>query len=110
MGEHWSRGEYVDREDAEMLEKFFSRDMFGMRRVLPWVEWNIDTGNGGLQLISINQLGAQRRDECTGEMCSAHGTGFDRYFLLDPRNVELYSFEFDGLVSSYPANDEELRI
>ncbi len=107
MGEHWSLGEDVDREDAEILEKFFSRDMSSMRYSLQLVEWNIDMGHGGPELMSIYQLHAREQRELDGEMCTAYGTAFDWYSVSFTWSVESYAFEFNSLVSSYPANDWE---
>ncbi len=110
MGEHWSIGKDVGRKDSEILEKFFSRDMFGMRESLQWVEWNIDKENGDPEVMSIYQLDARELCELDGEMCTAYGTGIDWYHVSEIWNVELYSFEFNSLVSSYPANDKNLMI
>ncbi len=60
MGEQWSLGEDVNRKDSEILEKFFSRDMFSMRDSLQSAEWNIDMGNGCPELMSIFQLFCSR--------------------------------------------------
>ncbi len=107
MGEPWSLGVYARRADTEMLEKFFSLDMVGIRCILQSVEWNTDMVSGGSEVTSIYQRFAHGEYEPNGEMCTAYGTGFDWYYVLGTHNVELYSFEFDSLVSSYPANDEE---
>ena len=109
MGEHWGVEGYVERENAEILAKFFSDEMFVLRDILQWVEWNIDMENGGHEHISISEFPGYRRGKLTGEMSTAYGTGFGSYDFGDPYNVELYSFEFDSLVSSYPANDKKLE-
>ncbi len=88
MGEHWSHGKGTDRAHDVLLEIFFSSDLYRIRYYLQYVEWNIDMGNGGTELISINQLDAHGQAELTGEMCTAYGTGFDSYKVLDPENVE----------------------
>ncbi len=110
VGEHWSLRRYTSREDREMLEKFFSWDMYRTRRALQSVEWNIDMANGGLELMSIDQLEASGWSELTGEMITAYGTCFNSYNISDPWNVDLYSFEFDSLVSSYPANEDRFWV
>ncbi len=108
MGERWSVGKDIFREKVTMLEKFFSWEMRVLRRILQCVEWNIELENDGHELVSIQGIAGYGQAELTGEMSTAYGTGFDAYEIWDTYNVELYSFEFNSLVSSYPASDEKL--
>ncbi len=109
MGEHWSVQEFVTREGAEMLDKFFSEDMKNMLSILQYVEWNVDLAKGGRDFCSIRGLDAQGKAALTGEMSTAYGTGFGLYDVRSTYNAELYSFEFNSLVSSFPASDRKLE-
>ncbi len=108
MGENWSIEENGSRDGGEILDAFFSRKMYHMRDILRLVEWNIEEGNGGREILSIEGLGdGNGRVRLSGEMSTAYGTGFGFYSVQDANDVDLYSFEFDSLVSSYPAGDDD---
>ncbi len=109
MGERWGIQAYSSRADAEMLEKFFSSEMFPMLSILQCVEWDIDDEKDGHEFMSIRRHDVNRLAELTGEMSTAYGTGFGSYDARGTYNVELYSFEFDSLVNSYPASDKKHR-
>ncbi len=105
MGGHWGIDKYGVRGDAELLEKFFSDEMYDLREVLQFVEWKIEVENGSCEILSIDGLGNEdERVELTGEMCAAYGTGCS-YTPKSTWNVDLYSFEFSSLVGSYPAGE-----
>ena len=107
MGEHWSSVELFvsSRSDVEMLEKFFSEEVFDVRESLQFVEWSIELENGGREIFSVSELGnVDGKVELTGEMSSAYGTGCS-YSSMNTFDVELYSFEFNSLVSSYPSRE-----
>ncbi len=90
--------------NAEVLEKFFSNEMYlyRMRFVLQYVEWNMEVEDGCREILSIAGLGgAYGVDELTGEISTAYGTDCS-YCTMDTSYVDLYSFEFNSLVSSYP--------
>ncbi len=109
IGEQWSVEESVSRKGSELLEKFFSGEMFAMFRILQSVEWNIELENGDHELMSIHELASYGLAELSGEMTTAYGTSFGSYDVWGTYNVELYSFEFDNLVGSYPASDTKSR-
>ncbi len=92
----------------EILEKFFSEEMENVRHILQFVEWNIEVENCSRETLSISELGIEGRHvELTGEMSTAYGTGFSSYYTLGTYDVDLYSFEFNSLVSSYPAGENK---
>ncbi len=94
--------------NAEMLEKFFSRDMWGVRRILQCVDWNIGVENGSPEILSICEVGDKNAEiELTGEMSTAFGTGLHSYYLEETDLVKSYSFEFNDLVSSYPFREKK---
>ncbi len=41
------------------------------------------------------------------EMCTAYGIGFNLYGVEDTDNIDLYSFEFNSLLSSLPASEAD---
>ncbi len=88
VGEHWSLGKYVLREDGETLEKFFSAEMNKMRRILQYVEWNGSAVEGGRDFFGIRLLEADGEAKLTGES-TAYGTDFDWYVVSELHNVEL---------------------
>ncbi len=90
MGEHWSVRKYAFREDGEALGEFFSVEMEKMRRILQYVEWNISVVKGDRDLFSIRVPEEYGHAQLTGELCTAYGTGFDWYSVLDPHNIDLY--------------------
>ncbi len=108
--EHWSTGKYVSQNDGEAMRQFFSPEMERMRRILQYVKWNVSEVKGSRDLVSIRVLGADGHAQLSGELCTAYGTGFDWYSVSDPYNLESYSYEFNSLVSSYPANDKESQL
>ncbi len=66
--------------------------------------------DGNREILSIDALGDDY--DCvdlTGDMSTAYGTGFPSYSLQASCNVELYSFEFDNLLKSYPARENNTR-
>ncbi len=109
MGDHWG-GENFTEGSGEILEKFFSDEMCLMRRVLQFVEWNIELKNNGHRIMNIYELASQGPTylaELSGEMSTAYGTGLDSYVVDTTFNVSLYSFEFNSLIGSYPTNDKK---
>ncbi len=109
LGEQWSVHEDADTNDGEMLKTFFSRDMADMLDILQSVEWNIDMGNGSPEPVSIDRLDTVGQTDLTGEMCTAYGSRFNSYHAGSTWHVGLYTFEFDNLVGSYPANETTWR-
>ncbi len=105
MGEYWGINEDAIRGDAELLEKFFSNEIFSLREVLQFVEWKIEVENCSREILSISGLGDEFEGvDLTGEMCTAYGTVCP-YTPTSTWNVNLYSFEFSSLVGSYPAGE-----
>ncbi len=87
--------------DAEILKKFFSEEMYKVRHILQFVDWNVGVENGSPEILSICAVGdIDENVELTGEMSTAYGTG--SYSPMGTGHVKSYSFEFNGLVSSYP--------
>ncbi len=109
MGGHWGVNEYSHRGQAEILETFFSREMELLRDPLQLVEWNIESENGSCEILSIDGLNKQDGYvELAGEMSMAYGTSFVPYLVEHTWNVDLYSFDFNNLVSSYRANENQI--
>ncbi len=91
-----------------MLELFFSEEMIPIRDALRPVEWSIDVENDSRKILSIDGLGNEHGDiELSGAMSIAYGTGSCQYSVQNTYNVKIYSFEFNGLISSYPASENE---
>ncbi len=84
-------GGVASQVGSEVLEKFFSSDMFGIRHILQWVEWNIDMGNSVSELMSMNPVGPKRYAALAGEMSTAYGTDSGFYDVSSTWNVELYN-------------------
>ncbi len=97
------------RNGAEILQSFLSKEMEDVRDILQHVEWDMNVGNDGHDFLSIHRLGGDGRVELTGEMTTAYGNRATSYDTSDTSTVEAYSFEFNSLVSSYPASDEKHR-
>ncbi len=110
MGEQVCVDKHSSRTGVGMLEMFFSGEMHDLLEALQLVEWNIELENGSHEIMSIHGLGRGNGNvDLTGEMSTAYGTVFRRYFVESTSNVDLYSFEFNSLVSSYPANEKKIR-
>ncbi len=112
MGEQWGGGKFIWAGMGEILETFFSRKMFLLRDVLQLVEWKIDVKNECHVSMNIYELashGPTFYSELTGAMSTAYGTGYDEYLVGQTSSVNLYSFEFNSLIGSYPTSYEKRR-
>ena len=108
MGEDW--GAQIARHSMNNLATFFSHDMRRTREFLQKVTWNIEE-NDGIETISVSTLGDEDiRTNLSGEMETAYGGEIYGFDLEDPKTVDSYSFEFDSLVGSYPADDSSSSI
>ena len=92
------------RDGTEILESFFSREMENVRNVLQHVEWDLNAENDRHELLSIHQCGDDDIVDLTGEMSTAYGNHVTSYVVSDTSTVGVYSYEFNSLVSSYPAS------
>ncbi len=104
-------GASMDSVPETMLDRwkhFYSDEMLVLRELLQIVEWNIEVENGRREILSIIGLGDEYRlVELTGKMCTAYGTGCS-YIPRHTYGVEVYSFEFNSLVGSYPARENKI--
>ncbi len=104
MGEQWSIAKLTSAEAPELLASFFSWDLLHARANLQRVTWEISKENGDSELMSIQESSEWGRTDLSGEESTAFGTPLLGYSVRDTSTVDAYSFEFDSLVSSYPAS------
>ncbi len=115
MGERWSvhsldnHGGRSDKEYGEILSAFFSKEMEAVIGILQRVEWDTNGENDVQGFLSIHRLRRDPSVELTGEMSSAYGNHDTSYDAHDTSTVDVYSFEFNSLVSSYPTTDKKVR-
>ena len=108
MGGHWGVDKYGFRKNLDSFGAFFSEEMEDVLKALQLVEWNIEMENCNNEILSIIGIGNKHGVvELTGEMCTAYGTVFRHYNAERTHNVDLYSFEFNSLISSYPVRENK---
>ncbi len=112
MSDSWSVAKYNSMGDieslrgTEMLASFFSSKLYDFHRALQAVTWNTAGVGGNPKLLSIAGLGELFKTDLREAMSTAYGTSIRGYYLLNTSTVDVYSFEFDSLVSSYPLSEE----
>ncbi len=112
MGRGWSVDpyhDYIRRQSGEVLESFFSKEMYRLRSILQKVEWDMNMENDGREFLAINATGSSDIVQLTGEMSTAYGNRLARYDVEDTYTVDAYSFEFASLVGSYPSGGKMYR-
>ena len=109
LGRNWSILGITDYV-RKALATFFSYEMRITRSSLQRVTWNIGEENDDeVELLSINGLGdIDGRTNLSGNMQTAYGCEIRGFRIDGTSTVDSYSFEFDGVVGSYPASNEDL--
>lgn len=108
MGEHWNVQELVVGSAAKTLGTLFSSEMTDFRWILKQVTWNLSEKKGGVELLSIVELGDESGNaNLKSDTETAYGCEIRNFGVSDTLTIDSYSFEFESLVGSYPASNEE---
>ena len=97
MGNNWGASRMCDIDSTKALATFFSKEMYSTRRFLQKVTWNIEK-NDVIEMLSVSTVGDKYME-------TAYGTEICGFRLTDPETVDSYSFEFNSLLGSFPADD-----